>query len=680
MFCLPAHTFVALILCMAAVATASGADSYSNQKILPKRAHLLVMDRATKQFVVATEDDFQWPATVERIDGQWLWISDDGRSSPQGLPTNGWVSKNDVILLDSDPLEHGRSAIDYFTEQINRDQDTASAHLWRGLSFERNGEMSAAMMDYSAATALDPQLDEAWAKLAYRECKLAQITHWKIFDDVMLKGPLRLDEPCLARIREAVGHFSRAIALKERPRTYLRWANSLAIEQWSPRQRAISVYFLESTDQAPDVILRPGDLAWSCGSLMQDESACQKCSDYVASNYAHARLPLSSRNPTPGLCEEFSALRLYNRAIRLFPGFPDAHAGRGGFFEFQADCCISKGVALPPCNWRSEPMQKIAQAIDSARKQVVEIDKQLKAVVAEAESIAVYGAVSKNWEDDLKTRFATLKQKRHDLCDQIDTLQKQHDHLRGARPEHSAAATTTARTNAPGGLVAQLQQAFRNLIEFRKWLDEVDREHERLSHLIQVSIAEYTVALQGDPDNFELQRDLASVLMMLVDPTGFCPLNQPLNRCLEKDWVLSRAKSLADSAASALDYDSPWVLATLARVQNAKGEYSDAVRREGQALKKMSPKELRSAVEFYEFYCFNKQFANEAPHCDIDGCKECGVAAADAVQRAGTSLETGLKSATEEKSRGPWHLPSQPTPATPSPTETLPTPMVGPSK
>ena len=56
-------------------AAASAADPWQNSQIMPKSDQLLL--RVGRE---CTGDVYQieWPATVERIEGQWLWIADHG--------------------------------------------------------------------------------------------------------------------------------------------------------------------------------------------------------------------------------------------------------------------------------------------------------------------------------------------------------------------------------------------------------------------------------------------------------------------------------------------------------------------------------------------------------------------------------------------------------------------------
>src|SRR4029077_8858305 len=92
-------------LVVASLDTALGADTYLGQSIVPKHEHIDVRVSPMCPTRVATGLDFPWPATVERVDGQWLRITDDGSYSVMGRPLEGWVSKNDVVLLGLDPIE-----------------------------------------------------------------------------------------------------------------------------------------------------------------------------------------------------------------------------------------------------------------------------------------------------------------------------------------------------------------------------------------------------------------------------------------------------------------------------------------------------------------------------------------------------------------------------------------------
>ena len=76
-------------------AAASAGDPWQGAQIMPKSDQVLLR---SGQEITGDVYQIEWPATVERIEGQWLWISDQGAV---GVPAaSGWVSKSDVLKLD----------------------------------------------------------------------------------------------------------------------------------------------------------------------------------------------------------------------------------------------------------------------------------------------------------------------------------------------------------------------------------------------------------------------------------------------------------------------------------------------------------------------------------------------------------------------------------------------------
>jgi hypothetical protein len=134
---------IAMVVCAGATGTIRAGDKYQDQKIMPKHEHVIVHTQSMPQ---ASEMDFEWPVTVERVDGQWLWIRNDGSYSMLGRPVAGWISKNDVILIKDDPIENKKSAHDYYTEQIQRDSNAGWAYWLRGVLYEAEDS------DWPAAT------------------------------------------------------------------------------------------------------------------------------------------------------------------------------------------------------------------------------------------------------------------------------------------------------------------------------------------------------------------------------------------------------------------------------------------------------------------------------------------------------------------------------------------------
>jgi tetratricopeptide (TPR) repeat protein len=81
--------------------------------------------------------------TVERVNGDWLWVVEGSVS--------GWVRSVDVV-----PFE---KSVEFYTRQIQASPDSASAahsYLCRGAIHDRNGETDAALADFNAALRLVP--------------------------------------------------------------------------------------------------------------------------------------------------------------------------------------------------------------------------------------------------------------------------------------------------------------------------------------------------------------------------------------------------------------------------------------------------------------------------------------------------------------------------------------------
>ncbi len=78
--------------------TACGADTWNGCQVMPKSDKLVLRAEVDGP---AAGDVYQieWPATVERVEGQWLRIIDRGSYSVP--PFSGWVSTDDVLRLDA---------------------------------------------------------------------------------------------------------------------------------------------------------------------------------------------------------------------------------------------------------------------------------------------------------------------------------------------------------------------------------------------------------------------------------------------------------------------------------------------------------------------------------------------------------------------------------------------------
>ncbi len=146
-------------------ATACGADSWLNCQIMPKSDQLLL--RVGRE-ISGDVYQIEWPATVERIEGQWLWVADRGGYHVPVV--SGWVSKDDVLKLGD--------AQTFYMEFL-RNADAPWVHWLLGICLETGNESSVAQQEYlkslgvarddanavSAAVAANPNLLDAAIRL-----------------------------------------------------------------------------------------------------------------------------------------------------------------------------------------------------------------------------------------------------------------------------------------------------------------------------------------------------------------------------------------------------------------------------------------------------------------------------------------------------------------------------------
>ena len=87
----------------------------------------------------------EWPASVERVDGQWLWIADN--SGYRVPAVAGWVSKDDVLNVDE--------AHDYYME-ILQTADAPWLHWFVGICLETSRETETAQDEYARCLNVSP--------------------------------------------------------------------------------------------------------------------------------------------------------------------------------------------------------------------------------------------------------------------------------------------------------------------------------------------------------------------------------------------------------------------------------------------------------------------------------------------------------------------------------------------
>ncbi len=146
--------------------------------------------------------------TVERANGDWLWLVAGGAS--------GWVRARDVVPFDR--------AIDYFTQQIRINPGSASAYLNRGFIWHEKSELNIALADYDEAIRLDPKDPSPynarawlWATCPaeeYRDgpravaaaTRACELTGWKDADNL----------DTLAAAHAEAGDFGKAVEYQEK--------------------------------------------------------------------------------------------------------------------------------------------------------------------------------------------------------------------------------------------------------------------------------------------------------------------------------------------------------------------------------------------------------------------------------------------------------------------------------
>jgi tetratricopeptide (TPR) repeat protein len=123
--------------------------SWSDATILPKKLDLQLQKSPASRATVGGVNEIAWPAKVQKIDGQWLQIADEGGYGAK--PLEGWVRKGDAVKIGD--------AQGFFTDKIrelNGDAQKAAGFYWlRGIFWENQGEIESAIADYKAAKCLN---------------------------------------------------------------------------------------------------------------------------------------------------------------------------------------------------------------------------------------------------------------------------------------------------------------------------------------------------------------------------------------------------------------------------------------------------------------------------------------------------------------------------------------------
>ncbi len=136
------------------VGTACGADSWSGCHVMPKSDKLVL--RAEVDGPAAGDAyEIEWPATVERVEGQWLRITDRGGYSVPAVA--GWVSSDDVLRLDA--------AHDHYVAAAMA-ADAPWLHWLTGVCLQTRGETRSARREFLQSLRLPADAAAAAARAA----------------------------------------------------------------------------------------------------------------------------------------------------------------------------------------------------------------------------------------------------------------------------------------------------------------------------------------------------------------------------------------------------------------------------------------------------------------------------------------------------------------------------------
>jgi tetratricopeptide (TPR) repeat protein len=134
-------------------ASAEAAQSWRGAQVMPKSEQLQIEAHGEKDRA-GTIYDLAWPATVEKSEGRWLFLRDEGGYS--NPPVAGWVYADDVLTLED--------AARQYTSQLEANK-SATVYWLRGICWENKNESLIALSDYRSAEMLNPNLDDVQIRM-----------------------------------------------------------------------------------------------------------------------------------------------------------------------------------------------------------------------------------------------------------------------------------------------------------------------------------------------------------------------------------------------------------------------------------------------------------------------------------------------------------------------------------
>lgn len=134
---------------------------------------------------------------VERVNGDWLWVSSGGVA--------GWVPRDQVMTLDE--------ALDFYTGEIERNPTAWNAHLYRGFVWDLRHDYTRAIADYTSAIRIYPLWANTFNNRGWTYHRM------KAYDKAIAdyNEAIRLDPKCVLAIvnrgfaRQDKGEYYKAI-------------------------------------------------------------------------------------------------------------------------------------------------------------------------------------------------------------------------------------------------------------------------------------------------------------------------------------------------------------------------------------------------------------------------------------------------------------------------------------
>lgn len=129
-----------------------GADEWVGKRVFWK-------DSAVAKVGTEVVDKYKvlsWPAKVEDVNGEWLWLG------------NAWVMKTECMSLEQ--------ALEYFTGELRRDPTSTATWIRRAICWTEQGDFNRTIKDYDEAIRLDPNMAHVYGSRGVAKSNLKDYT------------------------------------------------------------------------------------------------------------------------------------------------------------------------------------------------------------------------------------------------------------------------------------------------------------------------------------------------------------------------------------------------------------------------------------------------------------------------------------------------------------------------